>query len=247
MHQPLMFKLHHDPRSRGLRCDGTGLFLAGEALLRQGEEGDFEARSPADLRALLGKIYGQENDWESRIRSAKLVADALNKGDMARATMTAVLMRLPDPDEPIRVAHVDGVLVKAGFNPGEPRDECGRWTDGGDDDRNDHADTADRDSRVQLADTGMSDAVDDPVAQAAARAASERRKSGRSSSYGKPAEPQNTSRINSWLASYRNLWAAIVAVFGNPQNTTHAAIDTHELASRILGDHLSKMPGVRAI
>jgi hypothetical protein len=45
--------------------------------------------------------------------------------------MTAVLMRLPDPDYPDRIGDTDGVLEKAGFNPDKPRDERGRWTSGG--------------------------------------------------------------------------------------------------------------------
>jgi hypothetical protein len=215
--------------------------LGRETLLRRDDEGHFEARPAADLRALFGKIYGEETDWASRIRSAKLVANALNKSDIARATMIAVLMRLPDPDGPSRGADVDGGLAKAGFNPDEPRDERGRWTDGGDA-PNGRADITNRDPRVVLADAGLSDAGDDSVAQAAARAATDstRHNSGRGNSHGKPAPTASTSRTSGCISRYRSLWAAIVAFFGNPQNTTRAAEDTHELASRILGSHLSK-------
>ena len=119
----------------------------------------------------------------------QLVANALNKGDTARAMITAVLMRLPDPGGATRIADMDGVLTKAGFNPDEPRDERGRWTDGGangeaaignygygdvaaTDMRNPTAATnaGRRPAGVQLADAGLSDASDDPVAQSAAHA-----------------------------------------------------------------------------
>jgi len=161
MRQHVMFKLGTGAAGTGLRCNSEGLFLGSEALLQQDEEGNFHARSSAHLRKVFTGTYREEADWESRIRSVALVANALNKGDMARATMTAVLMRLPDPAGPVRIADVDGGLAKAGFNPNEPRDERGRWTTGGNETR----------ASVQIADADMSDASDDPVAQAAARAA----------------------------------------------------------------------------
>jgi hypothetical protein len=47
---------------------------------------------------------------------------------MARAMMTAALMRLPDPGDPGGNADPDGALAKAGYNAAEPRDERGRWS-----------------------------------------------------------------------------------------------------------------------
>jgi hypothetical protein len=89
---------------------------------------------------------------------------------MARATMIAVLMRLPDLDDPIRVAEDHNAITKAGFNSDEPRDERGRWTNSGAD-----ANRRGRDAGAQLADAGMSDAIGDPVAEAAAQAAASAR------------------------------------------------------------------------
>ena len=119
--QQLMFKLDQNPEGRGLRCDHDGLFLGRNALLQKNDEGNFEARSDCEVQKTLDRVYGGELTWESQIRSVKLVANALNKGDMARATMTAVLMRLPDPGTPIRIADTNGALAKAGFDPDEPR------------------------------------------------------------------------------------------------------------------------------
>jgi hypothetical protein len=73
------------------------LFLDGRALLGRDANDNFEAREESDLRKTFNEIYGDEAEWASRIRSVKLVASALNKGDIARAMMTAVLMRLPEP------------------------------------------------------------------------------------------------------------------------------------------------------
>jgi hypothetical protein len=244
--QHVLFKLDQNPKGRGLRCDSDGLFLGCEALLQRDARGNFEARPVAELQKILGRVYGDATNWASRIRSVELVAKALNKGEMARAMMTAVLMRLPAPRDPVRITDVDDVLAKAGFNPDEPRDEMGRWTIGGDSAADD-ANAPDRGARIQLADAGPSDASDDPVAQAAARAAAIAARHNHRSGPSQNKPGASARNANSWITQYRNLWAAIVAFFGNPQNTTRAAEDVHKLASRILGSHLSKAPGVRAI
>jgi hypothetical protein len=173
--QQLMFKLDQNPNGRGLRCDDDGLFLERDALLQKNDEGNFEARTDAELQKTFGRIYGGETKWESHIRSVKLVANALNKDDMAKATMTAVLMRLPDPGAAVRIADTNGSLAKAGYDPDEPRDERGRWTNGGDD-GNVAPSAVHRDPHIQVADAGMSDASNDPVAEAVARAAAEQRR-----------------------------------------------------------------------
>lgn len=169
MGQQPLFKLDQNPNGRGLRCDAEGLFLGREPLLRRNREGNFEARPADELQKIFHRTYGGDANWESRVRSVKLVAAALNKGDLARAAMTAVLMRLPEPGCPVSIADVDGVLAKAGFDPDEPRDERGRWTADGSESASPN--TPHRDPRIQLADIGMSDASNDPLAEAVARAA----------------------------------------------------------------------------
>lgn len=238
--QHSFFKLDQNPGGRGLRCDDDGLFLGRVPLLQRDGRGHFEARPVTELQKILHRAYGADTNWQSCARSAELVAKALNKGEMARAMMTAVLMRLPEPDD------LNDALTKAGFNPDEPRDEKGRWTTDGNGATHD-ADVPDITARIQLAQDGDSDASDDPVAQAATRAAalSAQRNHGSGTSRGKPGA--SVAPTTSWIARYRNLWEAIVAFFGNPQKTTNTATNAHQLASRVLGRKLSKMPGVRSI
>jgi hypothetical protein len=131
--QPLLFKLCQNPQGRGLRCDQDGLFLDGEPLLARDTQDRFQPRPPSEIRKIFSDTYRVDADWASRIRSVDVVAKALNKSDVARAMMAAVLMKMPDPDDAIRIADVDDVLAKAGFDPDEPRDEHGRWTSGGSD------------------------------------------------------------------------------------------------------------------
>lgn len=164
MGQQLLFKLNQNPNGRGLRCDAEGLFLGRDALLQRDRDGNFEARPADEIQKILDRAYGDGANWESRVRSLKLVANALNKGDLARAMMTAVLMRLPDPGSPISIADVDGVLAKAGFDPDEPRDGRGRWTTDGSGSATPAA--PHRDPRIQLGDSGRSEGANDPIAAA---------------------------------------------------------------------------------
>jgi hypothetical protein len=228
-----LFKLDQNPEGRGLRCDSDGLFLGRDALLERDESGDFVARLVAELQEILCRAYGDDANWESCSRSIELVAGALNKGDLARAMMTAVLMRLPHPGDPAVDTNVDRELAKAGFNPDEPRDERGRWTTDGD-----GLSEPSRDPPTQLADAGVSDASNDAGAQAAARAAANAARRHQATS-----GPQT----NSWLAYYKKLLEAIFTYFGRPQNTTFVAGDLHEKASELLARHLAKSPGVKAI
>jgi hypothetical protein len=132
MNQPLMFKLHQEPNGLGLRCDKEGLFLAGVPLLERDRVGRFQPRSQNAIKKILNNAYNVQSDWASRVRSADVVAKALNNDDLARATMAAVLMRLPEPERAVVISGGDVVLAKAGFNPGEPRDNHGRWARDGD-------------------------------------------------------------------------------------------------------------------
>ncbi len=160
MPQLAMFKLDQNPQGSGLRCDGGGLFLGRDALLERDRNGKFEARTVTEIQRIFGSAYDEETNWNSRVRSVSLVADALNKGDTARAMMLAVLMRLPDRTDTMCVADMNRVLIKAGFNPDEPRDECGRWTcDGGDDkdDALEHLPAVDHKNIWQLLGAELSD------------------------------------------------------------------------------------------
>jgi hypothetical protein len=132
MAEALLFKL--DSKGRGLRCDQDGLFLGNEPLLERATQNSFQPRASAQIRKILSGAYRAESDWSSRVRSVDVVAKALNNGDVARAMMAAVLMRLPEPGGGIHISDVDGVLAKAGYDPDEPRDSHGRWTTDGSDD-----------------------------------------------------------------------------------------------------------------
>jgi hypothetical protein len=127
----MMFKLSQEPGRLGLRCDAEGLSLAGVPLLvRNGDR--FQPRSAIEIQRLLSRAYQAEIWWVNRIEGIGAVARALNEGDMVRAMITAVRLKLPELDweGAVRIASAEDALAKDNFNPDEPRDWHGRWTTG---------------------------------------------------------------------------------------------------------------------
>lgn len=120
------------PSSLGLSCQPTGVSLAGAPLLRRTTTG-FAPRPRGEIDTLMKAAYGQQADSEPISRRLGVVADALNRGDLGRAMVGAVRLRLPELswDRAVRIARAEDALAKYNFNPDEPRDSRGRWTSGG--------------------------------------------------------------------------------------------------------------------
>jgi hypothetical protein len=81
---------------------------------------------------LLMKAAYANFDEEVRIsRGLGVVADALNQGDLTKASMAAVFLRLADldVDDAVRMATANDLLAK--YDPRQPRDWHGRWTESG--------------------------------------------------------------------------------------------------------------------
>lgn len=126
-----MFGLTQQRGSFGLRCDETGLFLAGVPLLRR-TGNRFEARPTAELNKVLSSAYRSGDDWSRQTAGIGAIARALNEDDVSLAMIAAVFLKLQklDWDAAVRIAGLEDRLVKGGFNPNEPRNEHGEWTSG---------------------------------------------------------------------------------------------------------------------
>ena len=113
----------------GLSCTSAGLSLAGVPLLRKTEAG-FVPRPAAEIASLVKAAYGAA-DEPTRLHSRlSAIAEALNRGDITRASIAAVLTRTPELSwkAAARLASVDLMLSK--YEPDESRDWHGRWTSG---------------------------------------------------------------------------------------------------------------------
>jgi len=123
------FRLTNEPGGLGLSCSQLGLSLAGVPLLHKSRDG-FALRSPDEIEALVRAAYGVEAIAPELLRGFDAVARALNRGDLALAMTAAVMTRLPELDwyGAARLAKADQRLRKK-YNPDEPRDWHGCWTD----------------------------------------------------------------------------------------------------------------------
>jgi hypothetical protein len=114
----------------GLSCTAEGVSLAGVPLLRKTTSG-LTPRPMAELAALMKSAYGHDIDPTRPYPGLDVIAQALNQGDIGRAMVAAVHLRLPDLNAKgaAQIARADEALNK--YDPDEPRDERGRWTTAG--------------------------------------------------------------------------------------------------------------------
>jgi hypothetical protein len=83
--------------SGGLECDVGGLRLGDAALLARDARGIWAARNERDISRDLSRVYGCPVDVRTKMAGVGAVATALQSGDVAKAQITALLLRLPDP------------------------------------------------------------------------------------------------------------------------------------------------------
>jgi hypothetical protein len=84
-----------------VESDANGPRIGGVALLRATHA---EARAPrwrlpplAEIESDLGRAYGRPIGAAGKLGGLGVVADALAKGELARAQIATLLLRLPDP------------------------------------------------------------------------------------------------------------------------------------------------------
>jgi hypothetical protein len=125
------YRLQYGVDGLGLECTADGVSLAGVPLLRATPAG-LAPRPMEDLGVLLKGAYGRPVDPVGVSPGLRVVAAALNEGDLGRAMVAALHLKLPalSREGAGRLAKAHGALAK--FDPDQPRDELGRWTaDGG--------------------------------------------------------------------------------------------------------------------
>lgn len=123
------FKLANETGSLGLSCTQEGVALAEVPLLRRIRNG-FAPRPPAEVWRLVSRAYGIDADVARLMKGPEAVARALNAGEMSRAMIAAVQLKLPALDwhGAVRIAQAEVGLAK--YDPNEPRDRRRRWTTG---------------------------------------------------------------------------------------------------------------------
>jgi hypothetical protein len=82
-----------------ISCDAQGAFVGAVALLKhaQCDEGAVWTVQPAELNAALTACYRLPIDVSAKAGALTLIANALNRGDLAMAAIATVQMQFPDP------------------------------------------------------------------------------------------------------------------------------------------------------
>lgn len=107
-----MFRLGRQA-GEGVFCGADGLWVGGVALLERESEPDaWRPRTANDLDQELSRCYGLTVGIKPKLRGLKAVARALDDGDVARAQITALYLRLPDPPNLAKSANGATGLVK---------------------------------------------------------------------------------------------------------------------------------------
>lgn len=85
----------------GVECDEGGLRVGGVALMRAKgarlAERNWQLLPARELDAAMTRAYGLPVNALKKSRALAIITDALNNGDIARAQIVTLLMRLPEP------------------------------------------------------------------------------------------------------------------------------------------------------
>jgi hypothetical protein len=118
----------------GLCCDTRGVALGPVALVEAADANGrrvYRVRPADEIARTLALAYDAftPDDLARRLSGLDVAARALEAGDMAKAAIATVLLKLPllSADAVAKLA-CDPTLKK--YSPDQPRDERGRWTAG---------------------------------------------------------------------------------------------------------------------
>jgi hypothetical protein len=86
-------------RSGGVECGADGFTVAGLPLLRRAESGEWAPRPSSEIERALTGVYRAAIDPSGKVRGLRVVAEALNVGELARAQVATLLLKILDPEE----------------------------------------------------------------------------------------------------------------------------------------------------
>jgi hypothetical protein len=126
-----MFKLTRQRAANcGVDCGEDGLYLGSAALIERDEHRSYRIRTAAEIEALLAAAYETPPDLAGCLAGLDNVSADLLAGHVALAQIRALQLRLFEiPEDRLDLLARADRLLKANFDPAEPRDRQGRWTD----------------------------------------------------------------------------------------------------------------------
>lgn len=108
----------------GIYCGADGVWLGPAQLIRRSGCGRYQVRAAAEIAALLAAAYGSPPQTAGCIAGLHRIAKHLADSDLPLSMIAAVQLRFGEiAEERIeRLARADS-LLKANFDPDEPRDD----------------------------------------------------------------------------------------------------------------------------
>lgn len=242
------------PRGRGVACDEGGAFVGAIPLLKRTLFHDRERWEPRDCGELskqVGKQFGLPIDFSSKAGGLKAISNALNEGNVARAQIATVLLAIPEPPALAKGKPAPDVMIKfirdlywSGMIKADwDSDEHPRWPAGTPDSQGGQfapkgevdaenktfdSDAVHRNPEIQVAGTVMSDAVNDPVVEAARRAADAQRGASNARSGGSPVRSLGSRLWHEAESVFSQIGQAEVAE--SNANLAAANAETHAVA-----------------
>ena len=96
-----MLERHFKLRPEGLDCDVNGLRFCGEPLLALRSVGGgvrkWAPLGKQEIQRVVSRAYGTPVDADRKLLGLETVAQALNRGEIARAQIAALFLHLPNP------------------------------------------------------------------------------------------------------------------------------------------------------
>ncbi len=125
-----MFKLAEGrAASCGVYCAEEGLYLGSVPLIKRDDRVGYQLRAEADIETLLAAAYDAPPDLARSLSGLRSVLGHFQRGDLSLAQIAALQLQFSEVRED-RLACLIRTheLLKANFDPAQPRDDKGRWT-----------------------------------------------------------------------------------------------------------------------
>ena len=122
-----------DPASRRVVVDPEGAMLGPDCVLVRRAAGGYRSLGRDEAAAIQRLLTGPDDAAPDRLfQICGGIAKALNEGQLALAQIAGLRIPVFELDSrQLKELAAAAPLIKANFDPDEPRDEHGRWTDAG--------------------------------------------------------------------------------------------------------------------
>lgn len=120
------------PRSGELTDDREGVVLGSRVVLVRRTSAGYRCVSADDVTRLTRIVFGAQQRWRRFPFVIAAIAEALDSGDIVKAQLLGLTLPLESLGESqLRRLEIAADLLKANYDPDQPRDERGRWTTNG--------------------------------------------------------------------------------------------------------------------